>query len=231
MNHAVDYHRELARTWEGRYDRPSFKRREQVVKSFIMGQQSLVSRHWIDAGCGTGRLSRVLAAQGADVVGVDAAEEMLVIGREIAGSSAVGNRLRFQRVEDVMHLPFAAGGFDGILCSSVLEYLADPRGCLREFARVLRSGGTLIASIPNRNSVHRRAHSAKYRLTRLLGHAGSPAYMRYSKNAFGAAEFRGILAKAGFTPVRSQSFGGPWPTFAQNWPGLAPLILFEAART
>jgi 2-polyprenyl-3-methyl-5-hydroxy-6-metoxy-1,4-benzoquinol methylase len=230
MNHAVDYHNELARTWEGRYDRPSFKRREQLVKSFITGQRPFASRQWIDAGCGTGRLSRVLAEQGANVIGVDAAEEMLVIAREIAAGSAIGNRLRFQHVEDVVHLPFAAGGFDGILCSSVLEYLPEPVGCLREFARVLRSGGTLIVSIPNRASMLRRAHSVEYRLTRLLGHAGLPAYMRYSKNAFGAAEFAQILADCGFTPVRSESFGGPWPKFAQRWPGLAPLILFEASR-
>jgi 2-polyprenyl-3-methyl-5-hydroxy-6-metoxy-1,4-benzoquinol methylase len=228
VTHAVDYHNELARTWEDRYDRPSFQRREQVVRSFIMGQQPLASQHWIDAGCGTGRLSRVLAAQGAEVVGVDAAEEMLVIGRQLAASSSVGNRLRFQHVEDVMRLPFVAGGFDGILCSSVLEYLADPLGCLREFARVLRSGGTLIVSVPNRSSILRRAHSVKYRLTRLLGHAGLPAYMRYSKNAFAVAEFERILADSGFTPIRSQGFG--WPRSAQNWTGLAPLILFEARR-
>lgn len=231
MNRAVEYHNELARTWEGRYDRASFQRREQVFMSFIGDQQPLTSRNWIDAGCGTGRLSRVLAARGADVVGVDAAEEMLVIGREIAESSETGSRPRFQHVDDVMHLPFAAGDFDGILCSSVLEYLADPLGCLHEFARVLRSGGRLIVSIPNRKSIHRRAHSFKYRLTRLLGHAGSPAYMRYSKNAYGAAEFRQLLTNAGFTPIRSQSFGGPWPAFAQNWSGIAPLILFEASRT
>ena len=231
VSHAVDYHNELAHTWEGRYDRPSFKRREQVVKSFIMDQQPLASRQWIDAGCGTGRLSRVLAGQGADVVGVDAAEEMLVIGRQLAESSGVGNRLRFQHVNDVMQLPFPAGGFDGILCSSVLEYLSDPLGCLREFARVLRSGGTLIISIPNRDSILRRAHSVEYRLTRLLGHPGRPAYMRHSKNAFGIGEFGRVLAATGFTPIRSECFGGPSPEFAQNWRGLAPRILFEARRT
>jgi ubiquinone/menaquinone biosynthesis C-methylase UbiE len=231
VKHAVDYHNELARTWESRYERPSFKRREQVVKSFILDQQPLASRRWIDAGCGTGRLSRMLAAQGAHVIGVDAAEAMLVIAREIAEGSAIGNRLTFQHVEDVIHLPFAGGSFDGILCSSVLEYLADPLACLREFARVLRSGGTLIVSIPNRTSVLRRAHSVEYRLTRLLGHPGLPAYMRYSKNAFDATEFRQILANAGFTLIRSESFGGPWPKFAQNWPAVAPLTVFEASRT
>jgi 2-polyprenyl-3-methyl-5-hydroxy-6-metoxy-1,4-benzoquinol methylase len=231
VNRAVEYHNELAGTWEDRYERPSFKRRERIVESFIADQQPLASRLWIDAGCGTGRLSRMLAAQGAEVVGVDAAEDMLAIGRKIAASSAVGGRLKFQHVEDVVHLPFAAGSFDGILCSSVLEYLADPLRCLREFARVLRSGGTLIVSIPNRNSIVRRAHSVEYLLTRRLGSAGLPAYMRHSKNAFGMAEFRQLLTDTGFTSRRSRCFGGPWPEFAQNWPVLAPLILFEASRS
>lgn len=231
VKHAVDYHNELARTWEDRYERPSFKRREQLVKSFISDQQSLTPRHWIDAGCGTGRLSRMLAARGAHVVGVDAAEAMLVIAREIAEDSAIRDRLRFQHVEDVTHLPFAGGGFDGILCSSVLEYLVDPLACLREFARVLRTGGTLIVSIPNRTSILRRAHSFEYRLTRLFGHPGLPGYMRYSKNAFNAAEFGEILASTGFTPIRSESFGAPLPKFAQSWPAVAPLMVFEASRS
>lgn len=230
MKHAVDYHNELAGTWENRYERPSFRRREQVVQSFIIDQQPLASRQWIDAGCGTGRLSRMLAEQGAHVVGVDAAEAMLVIARKLAEGTVIGKRLTFQHVEDVNHLPFVGGSYDGILCSSVLEYLVDPLACLREFARVLRRGGKLIVSIPNRTSVLRRAHSVEYRLTRLLGHPGLPAYMRYSKNAFGAAEFRQILTDAGFTLIRSESFGGPWPTFAKNWPAVAPLMLFEASR-
>lgn len=230
MTRAVDYHNELARTWEDRYDRPSFKRREQVIKAFVM-DQPLTSQHWIDAGCGTGRLSRLLAAQGATVVGVDAAEEMLAIGRELAGRCGIGDLLSYQHIEDVNSLPFAASSFDGALCSSVLEYLDDPFSCLREFARVVRSGGTFVVSVPNRRSMLRRAQSIEFRLTRLLGRAGSPAYMRYSKNAFARSDFARILIQSGFTPTRCEYFGGPWPTFAQNWPQLGSLILFKATRT
>jgi len=230
VTHAVDYHNELAPTWEDRYDRPSFKRREQIIKAFVM-DQPLTSQYWIDAGCGTGRLSRLLAAQGANVVGVDAAEEMLSMGRELAGQLAVGDRLRFQHIEDVNHLPFAASSFDGVLCSSVLEYLDDPFGCLREFARVVRSGGTLIVSVPNCRSILRRAQSIEFRLTRLLGRPGSPAYMRYSKNAFARYDLAQILMQSGFTPTRCEYLGGPWPFFAQNWPQLGSLILFKATRT
>ena len=229
MTCAVDYHNELARTWEDRYDRPSFKRREQVIKALVMDQR-LTSQRWIDAGCGTGRLSRLLAAQGAHVVGVDAAEEMLSMGREVADRLGVGDRLGFQHIEDVNHLPFAASSFDGVLCSSVLEYLGDPFGCLREFARVVRCGGTLVISVPNRRSILRRAQSVEFRLTRLLGRAGSPTYMRYSKNAFTQSDFARILIQSGFTPTRCEYFGGPWPTFAQKWSQLGSLILFKATR-
>jgi ubiquinone/menaquinone biosynthesis C-methylase UbiE len=229
VNRAVDYYNELARTWEDRYDRRSFKRREQLVLAFVM-DQPLPSQHWIDAGCGTGRLSRLLAGHGANVVGVDAAEEMLAMGRALADRLLVGARLSFQHIEDVNHLPFAASSFAGALCISVLEYLDDPLGCLREFARVVRSGGTLVVSVPNSRSILRRAQSIEFRLTRLLGRAGSPAYMRYSKNAFAPSDFARILVQSGFTPTRCEYFGVPWPTFAQNWPGLGSLILFKATR-
>jgi len=229
MTRAVDYHNELARTWEERYDRGSFKRREQVVKAFIL-EQPLASRHWLDAGCGTGRLSRLLAANGANVVAVDGAEEMLAIGRELAGASALTDRLRFEHIEDVNHLPFATSSFDGALCSSVIEYLRDPCGCLREFARVLRPGGALIVSVPNRKSVLRRSQSVEFRLTRFIGRAGCPTYMRYSKNAFARSEFEWILVQSGFALIRCECFGGPWPAFAQNWPWLGSLMLFSAIR-
>jgi ubiquinone/menaquinone biosynthesis C-methylase UbiE len=225
----VDYHNELARTWECRYDRPSFKRREQVIRTFAM-DQPLASQRWLDAGCGTGRLSRMLAAQGAKVVGVDAAEEMLAVGRELAGCFGLGDRVSFQHIDNVNHLPFAAGIFDGVLCSSVLEYLDDPIGCLAEFARVLRSGGTLIISIPNQRSIIRLAQSILFRLTRLLGRPGSPAYLRYSRGAFTQSGFAQLLARTGFAPIRFEYFGGPAPMFSQNLPGLGALILFSATR-
>ena len=39
--------------------------------------------------------------------------------------------------------------FDIIICADVLEHLADPSKCIAKISRHLKSGGRLIASIPN----------------------------------------------------------------------------------
>lgn len=50
--------------------------------------------------------------------------------------------------QDVTSLSFADASLDLVLSGDVLEHLPDPRLALREFARVLRDEGTLIATFP-----------------------------------------------------------------------------------
>jgi len=52
------------------------------------------------------------------------------------------------RNEDVTQLTYADGYFESVLCFDVLEHVADYRVALREFSRVLSSGGHLILSVP-----------------------------------------------------------------------------------
>jgi SAM-dependent methyltransferase len=49
---------------------------------------------------------------------------------------------------DLARLPFREGAFDALLCSHVLEHVADARGALRELRRVLRPGGWAILQSP-----------------------------------------------------------------------------------
>jgi SAM-dependent methyltransferase len=45
-------------------------------------------------------------------------------------------------------LPFASRSFDGVLISNVLEHLDDPKIALREAARVSRTEGILVITVP-----------------------------------------------------------------------------------
>lgn len=45
-------------------------------------------------------------------------------------------------------LPFSAEKFDAVLCTQVLEHIADDLRALREIARVLRPGGRAIIAVP-----------------------------------------------------------------------------------
>ena len=51
-------------------------------------------------------------------------------------------------------LPFADGVFDTVLCTQVLEHVAEPWVVLREVARVLKVGGYVILTAPQAANLH-----------------------------------------------------------------------------
>jgi SAM-dependent methyltransferase len=51
---------------------------------------------------------------------------------------------------DAQPLPFRAGVFDALFAGELVEHLPDPRPGVVEFRRVLKPGGTLILTTPNR---------------------------------------------------------------------------------
>jgi len=53
--------------------------------------------------------------------------------------------------------PLAAGSQKFVICNHVLEHMRDPIGALREWLRVLETGGILYVSIPSRDNPHDRA--------------------------------------------------------------------------
>jgi len=66
------------------------------------------------------------------------------------------------RNEDVTRLTFADASMDSVLCFDVLEYVQDYRSALREFYRVLSSGGQLLISVPFSFQHETVAHAAPY---------------------------------------------------------------------
>jgi ubiquinone/menaquinone biosynthesis C-methylase UbiE len=99
----------------------------------------------LDVGCGTGYFARLLGdavgPQGL-VVGVDASPEMVGYARRAAGQAGP---CRFE-VGTVEALAFPAEHFDVVATSLMLHHLpADLQPvAVREMARVLRPGGTLL---------------------------------------------------------------------------------------
>ncbi|MGA8639024.1 MAG: methyltransferase domain-containing protein, partial [Candidatus Sulfotelmatobacter sp.] len=118
---------------------------------------------------------------------------------------------------------------DGILCSSVLEYVPDPAACLTEFARVVRPGGLLVISVANRNSLVRQAQVATHRLGRILGQRWC-AFLDYSHNEYAAAAFRTLLKEHGFSAENVIPFGIPTPHWLQRWEYGGSLLAFCAVR-
>ena len=53
----------------------------------------------------------------------------------------------------LFEMPFGKREFDALFCASVLEHLTELDSALKEFARVVRPGGTLVLGFPVRNVV------------------------------------------------------------------------------
>ncbi|RKE17675.1 class I SAM-dependent methyltransferase [Streptomyces sp. TLI_171] len=95
----------------------------------------------LDAGCGTGSLSLLVAAAGHRVTGVDLAERMVEQAR--AKLAAAGQPGRFL-VGDAAQPPVGEQRFDVLLCRHLLWTLPDPQAALRRWTSLLRPGGRLV---------------------------------------------------------------------------------------
>lgn len=53
-------------------------------------------------------------------------------------------------------LPYDAATFECVVCIEGLEHIENPANAIREFSRLLRSGGTLVVSVPNIMNIEER---------------------------------------------------------------------------
>lgn len=88
----------------------------------------------LDVGTGEGQIARVLAAEGAEVVGVD------IAAAQVDEASRRGGGPRYVRGV-ANDLPFDDGHFDAVVACLLFEHIDELDKSLAEVARVLRPGG------------------------------------------------------------------------------------------
>jgi SAM-dependent methyltransferase len=97
------------------------------------------ARAVLEVGCGTGVIAEDLNhLSSAHVVGLDEDPQALAFARQ------QGSRVTYVR-GDAHALSFPAGSFDVVVCHYLLLWLADPALGVREMARVVRPGGSVLA--------------------------------------------------------------------------------------
>lgn len=98
----------------------------------------------LDAACGTGYGSAILAERAAAVTGVDISADAVAYAQAHYGSE----KTRFLQ-SPVEHTPLPDRSFSLIVSFETIEHTLSPKAALREFARLLRPDGRLILSTPN----------------------------------------------------------------------------------
>ncbi|SDO41977.1 pimeloyl-CoA biosynthesis protein BioC [Methylobacterium phyllostachyos] len=101
----------------------------------------LADRRILDIGCGAGTLAKRLAEDGAAVTGIDPGPAALAQAR------AAVPEARFEAASGEA-LPFPDASFDGAVMLNALHHVPNPAAALREAARVLIPGGSLVVVEP-----------------------------------------------------------------------------------
>lgn len=102
----------------------------------VLNEISVEGMRVLDVGCGSGLFAKLIAARGAQVDGLDAADRLI----EIARRRAPGPTFTPGDMED---LPYADRAFDVVTAVNVFHHADNPDRALMEARRVVKRGGQI----------------------------------------------------------------------------------------
>ena len=139
-----------AQWWDPRGPLRTLHEINPVRLDYIRTHATIEGQRVLDVGCGGGLLSEALAAEGADVTGIDLAEHSLAVARAHAASS--GLTVDYVEADIESYSSAHAGGFDIVTCLELLEHVPDPEHVVAGCARAVKPNGLVFFSTINRNA-------------------------------------------------------------------------------
>ncbi len=140
-----------------------FVRAEVAVKTSVENKAQSV----LDVGCGTGRISCLLAQAGVPrVVGVDTAAPMVELAKQLARASGLADKCEF--VAGDFRSTDVSGKFDGVIALGVFDYLDEPLPFLQRMREL--ASRFVVASFPAPTLVRSPLRRIRYALR------GCPVY-------------------------------------------------------
>jgi SAM-dependent methyltransferase len=128
----------------------------------------------LDLGCGNKPYEKMFAGRVSEHLGCDIVQS---------------NERRVDVICPATEIPLTDGSFDTVLCTQVIEHVADHQGLLSEAYRLLKPGGVLIVSAPMYWPLHEEPYD----------------FFRFTRHGL-----RHLLEKIGFTELEITNNGGKW---------------------
>ncbi|HEX6633791.1 MAG TPA: class I SAM-dependent methyltransferase [Usitatibacter sp.] len=122
-----------------------------IIRQLVPAPYFSPGKTIVDFGCGDGATALGIAhSSEANVIGVDlyrSFEHLPALAAQNLGADPLPGNLAFEQNTLGAPLPLATQSIDLAYSWSVFEHLADVRGTLSEFARVVRPGGAIFIQI------------------------------------------------------------------------------------
>ena len=126
---------------------------------YIIDRVNLSGKRVLDVGCGGGILTESLAAQGATVIGIDAAEAPIGVAKLHRHESNIWAEYLLTTIEELEAT--SPEPFDVITCLEMLEHVPDPGSVIASCRKLLKNDGHLFLSTINTSGLASLMISAK----------------------------------------------------------------------
>ncbi|HVY07558.1 MAG TPA: class I SAM-dependent methyltransferase [Burkholderiales bacterium] len=228
-----------SRDWGDKYGRKtSYFYRRRTFHDFFQSS-GLKNASILDYGCGAGDISFPMLRDGHTVLGVDIAPEMVKKAQSRAAEFDLSARASYFHINDDVLQMISARQFDVVICSSVLEYVPDDMALVRMFQSVLKDGGILLTSIPDKRSLFCKLDKWMYANQELMPRfvpVRKLAYLEIQKRQYDVAAFVRTLEKMGlrlqgkkYSTIKLQR--GLAMEKVSNLPGMGMLAILKFQKT
>lgn len=219
-NNPLDHFNERSVGWNDLYARPQFRDRLNLFSTKL--RQYVSAGEILDYGCGGGIIACEIAGTDHKVTGVDGAEGMVTEATRLAADRHLEN-VSFQHIDPAGWR--CSAQYQAIVCSSVLEYVAEDEGLLATLSEGLAESGYLLISVPTKPSL------LGFIEDMLLSTVRKRSDTTFANRRYKLVDFEQMLNRCGLQMCETTSF--EFPVFGRfgvacsriPWLGLMTLVV------
>lgn len=161
----------------------------------------------LEVASGSGGPALFIAAlTGCRITGVDIHEAGVAEGNEAARVRGLAERVRFVCADGRKRLPFEDGSFDAVICVDAINHLYERAEILRDWHRLVRSGGRILVTDPI-------TVTGLLRRDEMIGRSGAMGEFVFTPPGLDGR----LIREAGFADVREEDVSENPARVARAW--------------